>query len=227
MTPAVCVLIPAGGMGLRFGGGIKKQFLKIAGKTILEITLAKFLAIESIQQIVVAVPKDELENCKRDFQMSRVQFVAGGMSRCDSVFQAFQSLPQMNADDVVLVHDAVRCCVDAEVIQNVIAAITKYGAAIPAIKLIDTIKRVHDRVIVETVDRNVLYSAQTPQGATWQNFKKAFGSGVDFSTITDEAMLLEYAGIAVQVVDGDAQNIKVTRPEDLEIAKKYLGGVNL
>lgn len=220
MALKVFIILPAGGSGTRFGSETKKQFLALNGESILDLTIQKFLVVDSVAQIVVALPGEKTKVWEtQPLRDAKLKYVVGGSNRAESVRNAFLSFQDCGPDDVVLVHDAVRPLVSKAVIERVISGVLETGAAIAAVPVKDTIKKVQDNVITDTIDRGQLRAAQTPQGARFLWFQKAFAVCSDLSQITDEAMLLENAGYPVQVVEGDPKNLKITTPFDLEVAK--------
>lgn len=226
ISPKIHVLIPAGGSSLRFGSDIKKQFLEFNSTTLLDHTVKAFLGVENLAQITVALPEADLKIRESQNQNPSVRFVSGGDSRAQSVHQAFLAISQAEPQDVVLIHDAARPLVNHDLILRVIQAVCKYGAAIPAVALSDTIKAVgHDGFITQTLDRRGLRAAQTPQGFFYQHLKAAYkiphtlGDSPLTDQYTDEAMLVEKTGVRVKIVDGSSQNLKITTPFDFEVAK--------
>jgi 2-C-methyl-D-erythritol 4-phosphate cytidylyltransferase len=232
---SVFVILPAAGIGTRMAstGGAPKQFLALKGLPILIHSLQAFLAIPAVSAIYVAVRASEQPRVAEliaDHGLSgKVHVVTGGDSRQDSVANALAALPSTSADDIVLVHDAVRPLIDPDTIARTIAAIEKHGAAIVAMPAIDTIKQVErtadGALITATIPRELIVHAQTPQGARVPLMRQAFAdAAADEFTGTDESSLLERAGIPVYVVPGTARNLKVTQPGDLEVAEFYLAG---
>jgi 2-C-methyl-D-erythritol 4-phosphate cytidylyltransferase len=209
-----------------------KQFLAIGGVPILIHSLRAFLAIERVKAVFVAVRSSEIDRVRsqvREFGLdARVQVVEGGDSRQQSVARALAALPAQ-ADDVVLVHDAVRPLIDLATIERTIDAVLEQGAAIVGMPAVDTIKQVertaHGAIISSTIPRERVVYAQTPQGARFSLLQRAFDeAAADEFVGTDEASLLERAGVQVAVVPGSARNFKITQPGDLELAEFYLGG---
>jgi 2-C-methyl-D-erythritol 4-phosphate cytidylyltransferase len=152
--------------------------------------------------------------------------VEGGSNRQESVGNALTAL-ECDDDDVVLVHDAVRPLIDAATIERTIEAVAKYGAAIVGLPAVDTIKQVErtaeGAIITATIPRERVVLAQTPQGASFGLLQRAFAEAeADGFDGTDEASLLERAGIEVTVVQGSARNFKITQPGDIELAEFYL-----
>ena len=223
----VVALVPAAGRGLRMGGSVPKQFLSLGGEPLIVQSLRTLQASPVVDQIVLAVPFADVEYCKDEI-VSRYRFtkvakvVAGGAERQDSVRYALTQIP--SDTEIVLIHDAVRPFVTQRMIEEVVAAARKEGAAIIALPMRDTVKQVRtDGTIERTVDRTPLWLAQTPQAfrRNWieSAHKKAHAEGI---RATDDAFLVEWLGYSVAVVEGSGENIKVTRPEDLVIGEAIL-----
>jgi 2-C-methyl-D-erythritol 4-phosphate cytidylyltransferase len=233
---SVYVILPAAGIGTRMAasaGGAPKQFLSLKGLPILLHSLQAFLAVPRVTAIYVAVRESEqprVSEMLAEYKLgSKVKVVTGGDFRQDSVANALAALPSTSDADIVLVHDAVRPLIDPQTIESVIAMIEKHGAAIVGFPAIDTIKQVErtadGALITATIPRELIVHAQTPQGARVPLLRRAFAeAAADEFTGTDEASLLERAGIPVYVVPGTSRNFKVTQPGDLEIAEFYLAG---
>ena len=237
----VFVIIPAAGLGTRMGGltpgakpvrvtPISKQFTEIGGAPILVHTLRKFEAVSQVSEIVLALRADDAKPCKSRLQMEglqkKVSVVEGGEHRQQSVANGLAKIDAAPGD-LVLVHDAVRPFVDAEIIGNVIQAAARHGAAIAALPATDTVKQV-DRtadgaIVVSTIPRARVVMAQTPQGFRYDVLKKAFDEAqADGFQGTDEASLVERTGHEVAVVMGSPQNIKITTPADMALAEFFL-----
>ena len=223
----VVALVPAAGRGLRMGGSVPKQFLLLGGEPLIIQSLRTLQAAPVVDQIILAVPPADVEYCEREI-VSRHRFtkvtkvVAGGAERQDSVRHALAQVP--SDTEIVLIHDAVRPFVTLRMIDEVVAAARKEGAAISALPMRDTVKQVRtDGTIERTVDRAPLWLAQTPQAfrRDWIEtaHSKAHAEGV---RATDDASLVEWLGHSVAVVEGSGENIKVTRPEDLVIGEAIL-----
>jgi len=235
----VIVIIPAAGLGTRMAPAGKKgipskQFFEINGTPILIHTLRVFARNRQVSQIVVALRKNEMERFRAQLEReklgARVEVVEGGEHRQESVANALAHL-HAAAEDIVLVHDAVRPFVDDEIIAGVIHEVERHDAAIAGLPAVDTIKQV-DRaaegaLITSTIPRERVVQAQTPQGFRYQLLKRAFDSaGADGFTGTDEASLVERLGESVWVVMGSARNIKITTPADMELAEFLLAQAN-
>lgn len=214
----VAAIIVAGGKGERAGGRQPKQFVDLGGgRTMLDRSIEAFLAVPAIAEVIVAVPAGYLEQVRRS---DRVRVVEGGARRQDSMARAFAEVS--SAADVVLVHDAARPYVSARLIMETATAAATFGAAITALPVRDTVKRTTtvrgEIVIRETLPRDEIVLAQTPQGFRRDVLAQAMAAVAD-RDVTDEAMLVERAGIAVHVVPGEAANVKITTAEELMNAR--------
>jgi 2-C-methyl-D-erythritol 4-phosphate cytidylyltransferase len=211
-------------------GSQPKQFLCLDGVPILIHSLRAFAAIDRVKAIYVAVRKPEMERVQAQVSehgfADRVHVVEGGDSRQESVVHALNALPA-EAEDIVLVHDAVRPLIDKATIERTIEAVAEHGAAIVALPAVDTIKQVertaHGAIITSTIPREFIVQAQTPQGFRFGLLKKAMGDAVEDGFVgTDEASVVERAGLPVAVVHGSQVNLKITQPGDIELAEFYL-----
>jgi len=207
-----------------------KQFLSLDGLPILIHSLRAFAAVQRITAIYVAVRATEMERVEAQVAeygfAGRVKVVEGGDNRQESVSHALAALPA-EADDVVLVHDAVRPLIDPATIDRTIDAVIEFGAAIVGLPAVDTIKQVertaHGALITSTIPREYVVLAQTPQGFRYELLKKCFAEATADGFIgTDEASVVERAGHPVAVVHGSQVNLKITQPGDLELAEFYL-----
>ena len=210
-----------------------KQFLSIGGIPVLIHSLIAFASVPRVERIYVAVRPPEVERVRAlvaDYALSaKVVVTLGGDHRQQSVSRALAAFECADSD-VVLVHDAVRPLIDRATIERTIDAVARHGAAIVALPAVDTIKQVErtsdGAIITSTIPRERVVQAQTPQGATALLLKRAFREAeADEFIGTDEASLLERAGVQVAVVAGSARNFKVTQPGDLELADFYLSRV--
>jgi 2-C-methyl-D-erythritol 4-phosphate cytidylyltransferase/2-C-methyl-D-erythritol 2,4-cyclodiphosphate synthase len=224
----VTAIVAAGGRGVRFGGDRLKQLVTIGGHSILERSVALFVGHQSVDDVIVALPGELVDNPPIDIARAPkpVRVVAGGTRRQDSVGAAFRAVA-LDAD-VVVVHDAARPFASADLIARTIAAAAETGAAVAAVQARDTVKRTAPiagteggldgtaRFVVETLARETIYLAQTPQAFRRAVLRDALALASD---ATDEAALAERAGHRVQIVSGEASNIKITTPADLAIAE--------
>jgi 2-C-methyl-D-erythritol 4-phosphate cytidylyltransferase len=216
----VLVIIPAAGSGTRFGGPIPKQFQPLHGKPLVQYVVERFLMSDAAR-IVVAIPEALLATVKQA-PGDRVQFVAGGETRLESVSKAMQAA--VGDFDVVAVHDAVRPFFRMDHLSALIDVAGQFGAACPALPLTDTIHATRDGVLSGTLDRSNLVAAQTPQCFRTEILRDALArAAADKFDATDEAGLAAHYGYKVQVITGDPHNIKITRPEDLELAEAHFG----
>jgi 2-C-methyl-D-erythritol 4-phosphate cytidylyltransferase len=226
----VFVILPAAGLGTRMAGPQPKQFLALDGVPILIHSLRAFASVPRVTAIYVAVRKSEIERVQAQIAeygfTGKVNVVEGGDSRQESVSHAMAALAA-EPDDIVLVHDAVRPLIDAATIERTIDAVIEHGAAIVGLPAVDTIKQVertaHGALITSTIPREFIVLAQTPQGFRYGLLQRAFAEAISDGFVgTDEASLVERAGLPVAVVHGSQINLKITQPGDLELAEFYL-----
>ncbi len=246
----VVVIIPAAGLGTRMApmpGALmasdketkarkphpSKQFTDLGGTPILIHTLRRFAAIAAVSEIWIALRENEIEGFRELLSKEvnglcgkKVELVVGGEHRQQSVHNALNAITA-EPEDIVLVHDAVRPLVTAEIIHEVIQAAQKYGAAIAGLPAVDTVKQVErtaeGAIIKATIPRAAVVLAQTPQAFRYDVIKKAFDeAAADGFMGTDEASLAERSGHEVAVVMGSPRNIKITTPADMELAEFYL-----
>lgn len=219
MTGASAIIVAAGA-GKRFGQ--MKQFAYLRAKPVLEWTLERFQSHPEIGSIVLVLPDEQDLKHYRMRYAKIVDLVRGGEKRQDSVWQGFRLLAGA-APEVVLVHDGARPLVTAGLISRVIVAARAGGAAVPVLPVEDTIKEVREGRVTGTIDRSLLFRAQTPQGFRYDVLKQAMDAArKDRFYGTDEAALVERIGLPVTPVPGDARNIKITTPIDIPIAEALL-----
>ena len=221
----VAAIIAAGGQGQRLGAGRPKQFLEIGGGSILDLSLRAIAASDRVAEIVVAVPRDYVAETAQGWEgrlAKPLVFVAGGERRQDSVARAFAKTSPDT--DIIVIHDAARPFVTADVIARTIDAAAVHGAAIAAVPVTDTVKQIGESVrgsrrVRGTLARETIVLAQTPQAFRRDVLDRAIAEGLKLEA-TDEAMLVERLGLPVHVVDGDVNNIKVTTPGDFAEAQR-------
>jgi 2-C-methyl-D-erythritol 4-phosphate cytidylyltransferase/2-C-methyl-D-erythritol 2,4-cyclodiphosphate synthase len=223
----VGAIIVAGGRGQRFGGPVPKQFLDIGGRSVLQRSVLAFDGHQAVNDLVVVLPNDLVDSGPSlvGATTTRCAFVAGGERRQDSVHAGLAALPA--EADLVLVHDAARPFVARAVIDRVIEAAARTGAAVPAVAVRDTVKRVAPGgpYVRETIPRDEVWLAQTPQGFRRSVLEAAMAAGGAGVEATDEGMLAERAGCAVELVPGDERNMKITTADDLMKARAALAPV--
>lgn len=225
-SPQFWGVVPAAGAGRRMGGPRPKQYLEILGKPVLQHTLERLLAVEEFAAISVALsPEDEWWPDLKLADHPRIIMANGGKERADSVLSALNRLDGLaHDDDWVLVHDAARVCITPHDVRKLMHKLEHDPVGgILALPSVDTLKGVDQGLIVDTVDRNHVWRALTPQmfryGALRDALNAAAARGL---TVTDEASALELTGAKPRIVEGRPDNIKITRPEDLPLATFYL-----
>lgn len=224
--PAIAVVIPAGGVGLRLGRHTPKQFITVGGEPLLVRTVRHFARHPGVVAIAVAAPEAHLARTRRLVgalgRHPPVAIVAGGATRQESVARALGAVP--GAAEVVVVHDAVRPFVTRALIDAVVLAATETGAAICALPITETVKRVRDGLVEATLDRSVLWTVQTPQAFRAGLLREAHARARrEGAVATDDAMLVERLGGPVRVVPGSELNVKITTPGDLRRARAWAG----
>lgn len=218
----VSAIILAGGRGKRMGKNISKQYILVNGKPILYYTIKRFLECENVDNIVLVLPKDEIDYCKKEvlnkYSLKVDKIVEGGEERQDSVYNALESLEDT---DIVLIHDGARPFVSKKIIEEGINNAIKYKAAAPGVMPKDTIKvKDEESLSKETLDRTELISVQTPQVFNFKLIKECHEKVKEENiAVTDDTMVVEYYGHKVFLYEGDYTNIKITTPEDLIIAE--------
>ena len=212
----VGVIIPAAGSGTRMGG-IRKPFIQLHGRALLQHCLDAFAEVRAVAHIVVVLPEDLLGNPPVWLRAEDVKLVPGGAHRAESVRNGLRALP--DDVDVVVVHDAARPLVRPALIEAVIARAAEGASATVATPVTDTLHRVRNDCIVETPPRSEFWRAQTPQAFPRAVLEEAYTSVPDAESATDEAGLVAKAGFPVHVIPGDATNLKITTPEDLALAE--------
>ena len=222
------LLIAAAGSGRRMGAERNKLLLPVAGRAVLAWTLEAALACGSIRWIgVVGQPADQaaVEALIEAADPDRpVRWIVGGASRQESVSLGLAALPA--GAGAVLIHDGARCLVTPELISRCAEAVQRGEAVIAATPVSDTIKRVDGEAMIEqTLDRSLLWAAQTPQGFPVEALRQAHGQAIEQGwTVTDDAALFERLGWPVRVIAAPASNIKITTPFDLILAAAFLAG---
>ena len=222
---SVLAIIPAAGMGVRMGGETPKQFLSLEGVPIFIHTLRKFVNTDCIDDIFVGLRAEDMERAQREIDRENftksVRLVAGGPVRQETVARALALAPPTT--EIVAVHDAVRPFIEREMIQRVVEAARREGAAILGMLSVDTIKQVERQTIVGTIPRERIVLAQTPQVFRYEIIREAFErAAADGFIGSDEAVLAERIGYTVRVLMGSDRNIKITKPSDLPLARLYI-----
>lgn len=223
---SVWTIVPAAGRGTRLGATSPKQFLPLSGVPLLARTLAVFDAVSVVDHVVVVVPPGDEARCREvvdrhGFTKVRA-IVPGGRVRQESVALGLDAIGDDAA--IVVIHDAARPLVTSGLIQRVVAAAEASGAAVAALRVVDTLKRPtgHDGAVT-TVDRDGLWAAQTPQAFRAALFREAVKRAVAEGFVgTDDASLVERLGVPVRLVEGEALNFKITCAQDFSVAEALL-----
>ena len=219
-------IIAAAGAGTRMASDRPKQFLLLAGTPVIFHTLKVFEECDTIQEVIVVLPAEEsagfLSMAGKNGLRKVARVVPGGATRAESVKRGLMAIRSATAE-IVAVHDGVRPFVTVDEINSVVAAAHADGAAILVAPVTDTIKQVNDRAVVQTLDRDVLRRALTPQCFRYELLREAYQrADVSDPSLTDESALVEQLGHRVSIVEGSARNIKITTAEDLVVAEALL-----
>ncbi len=222
------VIIPAAGIGQRFGGSIPKQYQTLLGKPVIEHTVVKFLYHPQIEKIVVVIGKHDVfwQQLRLDSYHDKVMIVTGGLHRSQSVCAGLEAIsPLAQPQDFVLVHDSVRPCITHADLNNLIATVANHPVGgILATKVRDTLKYANnENEIINTLSRENVWHALTPQMFRYQILLQAMQRAIkDDITVTDEAGAIQALGFVPMIVEGRSDNIKITYHEDLALAEKYI-----
>lgn len=223
----VSAIIVAAGKGLRMKTDVRKQYLLLEGRPILGHTLPVFDACAQIDEILLVIPEGDFDFCRKNVispldLKTKIRCVAGGARRQDSVYNGLDALDRKT--DIVVIHDGVRPFVRPEQLGACIRGAQGSGACILAIPASDTLKRIGGSGTIEqTLDRNDIWLAQTPQAFKYDLILKAHEAArKDGFSGTDDALLIERLGIGVRIATGSKDNIKITTREDLAFARAIL-----
>lgn len=221
------VIIPAAGIGKRMGTEIPKQYLKLGEQTVLEHTISRFQNLPHIKGIVVCIAPNDPFFDQLSFS-EQVMLAQGGKERSDSVLNGLKYLEKhAKENDWVLVHDAARPCVRKSDIEKLMFELQndEVGGLL-AVPVRDTMKRTNNHQVKQTVSRENLWHALTPQMFRFQLLKTALETAVEKQQmITDESQAIEFLGLYPIIVEGHADNLKITHPNDLELAKLFLSNL--
>ena len=216
----VSAIILAAGSGSRFGA--KKQFKKLNENPIWVYSLNTFIRSECVDELILVIPNDSLETLKKSQSFTslnkknNIKLVSGGGSRKDSVINGLRVVKKAN--NIVCIHDAARPFIKTSYIKNSIDACSEFDGAIIAVPTVDTVKKVDNNLIKNTINRESLWMAQTPQ--TFKKGKLLYAiKNFSHLNITDESMLMEEANFKIKLIEGDQYNFKITNEIDWELAK--------
>jgi len=222
-----CAIIVAGGKGKRFSEekDSYKQFLSLKDKPVIVWAISAFENVAQVRDIIVVVPDEKIGYCRnlmKQYKFRKITgIVSGGRFRQDSVYNG---LRKVSRDiDIVLVHDSVRPLITPSLIEGCISEALKYGAAILAVPVKDTIKLAKKNIVSQTLDRSRLWSVQTPQCFRREIILKAYEKARKDNFLgSDDAALVERLSQEVRIVQGSYENIKITTPEDIILAEEIL-----
>lgn len=223
---AIPAIIVAAGNSTRMQG-INKQFMPVLGVPVIARTLMTFEACRDVSKIIVVTSKDSIIDmqlvCEKYMITKVTDIIEGGTNRHESVMNGLSRLDVL--DNKVLIHDGARPFVAVDTISDVVGALSDYDCALCVNKINDTVKQVDDcGIVTNTVDRSMLYAAQTPQGVDVNKYKNACERLENVDLFTDDASIMEQAGYSVKAIIGSGKNIKITTPDDIAIAEAIVKG---
>lgn len=214
-------LIVAGGVGARMGAGIPKQFINISGKPILFWTIERFIQFDPSIHLILVLPENQIQTwevlCGQFNFNHDVTVVPGGKTRFQSVKNGLQVI---EGNGIVFIHDGVRPFVSGKTLQNCFQIAMARGNALPVATLVESLRKVQGETSMH-VDRSEFRLVQTPQTFQLDMIKKAYEQQ-ELEIFTDDASVCEYAGISINLVDGNPENMKITNPLDLRVAEALL-----
>ena len=219
----IWAIVPAAGIGHRYGSAIPKQYLSLCGTPVLLHSIKRLLEIKEVEQIFVPLGSDDTLWKNLEFSHPKVKTITGGCDRSQSVINALEGLSNLaKEEDWVLVHDAVRPCVTEFDIKKIIREVRNDDVGgLLAYQVVDTIKELDDSDgVVKTIDREKLWCALTPQMFRYELIKKALRAAVlSDQPVTDEASAIEFLGLSPKIIPGEKSNIKITSAEDMLLAE--------
>lgn len=224
----IYAVIAAGGIGSRMGSETPKQYIKICGKEIIRLTAEKFAKVNRINKVIILCPEDWVDFTSDLFNDEKITVLCGGTTRNETLMKAIDFIEEsygLTDDTVIITHDAVRPFVTAEIIENNIDAVLKFGATGTAIPATDTIFESQNNSTISSVpDRSKLYQAQTPQCFKAKKLRELYNnlSQKEKEILTDACKIYTMKGLDVHLIRGDVSNIKITYPYDLIIAEAII-----
>ncbi len=225
MNKITCI-VAAGGSGTRMGAGVNKLFLKIADIPVIVHTLKALQNCKEIAEIIISAKEDEIIKISEmvsGYSLTKVKtIVKGGKTRGESVMSASREVSEDT--EIVMIHDGARPLVSDKILKETIKSAKENGAAACGVKTKCTLKSVDDGFITGTVDREKTVEIQTPQVFKKELFDAMYSQSIDvINSATDDCILAEMSGVKIAITEGSYKNIKITTPEDIEIAELLLG----
>jgi 2-C-methyl-D-erythritol 4-phosphate cytidylyltransferase len=227
----VSVIITAAGRGTRFSNTVSskkelpKQFIKLRSKPVILHSLEVFQKSRLVDEIFVSSNPEYFDFIHSLVVKSKISklttLVEGGRTRFESVRNAFMQVDG-RSEDIVLIHDAVRPNIDRSFVEALVEHAGKFGGAVPGLSISETVKRERKGIALETIDRNNLWTIQTPQAFRYKVLKKSYLRAGRKKDFTDEAALVENAGFRVRIIKGNKGNIKITTGDDVKFLEKIM-----
>ncbi len=226
MNKKVTCIVAAGGSGTRMGASVNKLFLKIDEKPVIVHTLKALQNCKEIDEIIISAKEDEIIKIKElvsGYSLTKVKtIIKGGKTRGESVMSASREVSEDT--EIVMIHDGARPLVSDKILKETIKSAKDFGAAACGVKPKCTLKSIDDGFIKDTIDREKTVEIQTPQVFKKELFDKMYSHSIDvINSATDDCILAEMTGAKIAITEGSYKNIKITTPEDIEIAELLLG----
>ncbi|MBI5408064.1 MAG: 2-C-methyl-D-erythritol 4-phosphate cytidylyltransferase [Nitrospirae bacterium] len=234
MNKKIIAIVPAAGLGKRFGAAVKKTFFSLNGAPLLIHALKRLHNEDCIAEIIPVLGEKDIESgfqLVKEYNLSKVKRIApGGPERQDSIYNALKLLQRhgIGPDDIVLIHDGVRPFIPKGLIERLVSGLKAFDGVVPGVPVKETLKEVNEEgVVISTVNRARFRSIQTPQAFSFEVIMKAYDRAyAEGFYATDDAALVEKVGGKVKIIQGSPSNIKVTIPEDLEMVECLLNREN-
>jgi len=231
MKNRIIAIVPAAGLGKRFNASIKKTFVNLKGVPLLIHTLKRLCEEKFITEVIPVLMEEDIDNgfqMVKKYNLKKIKRIAaGGKERQDSIYNALKLLEKngTGTDSIVLIHDGVRPFIPKGLIENLIAELKNADGVIPGIPVKETLKEAAaDGIVINTVNREKLWSVHTPQAFFFNIIKKAYDTAyTEGFYATDDASLIERIGGRVKIIPDSPYNIKVTMPEDMDMLEWILG----
>lgn len=230
MNRKIFAIITAAGSGSRFnkfsGTKLPKQFLNLSGKPVILYSLIAFQKCRNVDEIIISAKREYFDLIYKLAFKNKItkltRLAEGGKTRFESVKNAFMQIEVSGGNDLVIIHDAARPNINSKLVDSVLIQAYKYGEVIVGTKVSETVKRDKKGYVNQTVDRENLWTVQTPQVFRHKVLERAYKKCRRINDFTDESSLVEYVGYRVKIIEGPTDNIKITSPQDLTLLKKLL-----
>ncbi|MEW6066771.1 MAG: 2-C-methyl-D-erythritol 4-phosphate cytidylyltransferase [Nitrospirota bacterium] len=221
----IVAVVPAAGIGKRFGSGANKPFLHLCGKPLIIWSLETLHSVNAVREIIPVLKEEDMEQGRKIFEsygFSKIKRISpGGKERQDSVYNGLKLVE--DKDCMVIIHDGVRPLIGKDLVEKLIDELKDFDGAVLSVPVKDTIKEAEDEIVKKTLKRDSLWAIQTPQIFSFRTISGAYEKAIEEGFYaTDDAALVEKYGGNIKIVMGSYRNIKITTPEDMAIAEFLL-----